>query len=112
MILNIDGPYLTDDATQMAESFLVKCLKASSYLETCDELRVAAFVNKALKIDLKKNGIHFNKYQETHPMRLLPSTVMDPINAKSYGYNRVDDLLVPEIVITMGSARRTSVRAD
>ena len=54
MILNFDSPHLTDGAIQMAKSFLVKCLKPSTCLETFDELGVAEFDYSALKVDFKK----------------------------------------------------------
>ena len=77
MILGFDGPHLTDDAFEMAESFLVQCLKPSTYLETFDELRVAVFDNNALKIDFSK---------ELHALQQISGNTSKEATAKySYG---------------------------
>ena len=46
LILDFDNPQLTESAVLMAETFLVKCLKPSTDLETFDDLRLAAFNSK------------------------------------------------------------------
>ena len=109
MILNFDSPHLTDDAIQMAESFLVKCLKPSTNLETFDELRLAEFDNSALKIDFEKTActstnirkhIQRSYYQAQLWIQAPFRDAAILMNAESYGYTRVNDLLVPEMVIT------------
>ncbi|KAF3844287.1 hypothetical protein F7725_013628 [Dissostichus mawsoni] len=54
LILNFDCPQLTESAIQMAETFLVKCLKPSTDLETFDDLRIAAFDSNALNMDFER----------------------------------------------------------
>ncbi|KAI4829411.1 hypothetical protein KUCAC02_023452, partial [Chaenocephalus aceratus] len=51
LILNFDSPQLTENAIQLAETFLVKCLKPSTDLKTFDDLQLAAFDSNALKMD-------------------------------------------------------------
>ena len=43
---------------QMAETFLVKCLKPTIDLEIFDVLRLAAFNGNALKMDFKRTPLH------------------------------------------------------
>ena len=47
MILNFNSPQLTESSIEMAETFLVKCLKPSTDLETFDDLRLASFNSNA-----------------------------------------------------------------
>ena len=56
LLKNFDCPQLTDIAMQMAELFLVKCLKSSTQLETFNELRLAAFDTNSLKFDYEKTA--------------------------------------------------------
>ncbi|KAK5886569.1 hypothetical protein CesoFtcFv8_017591 [Champsocephalus esox] len=51
LILNFDSPQLTENAIQLADTFLVKCLKPSTDLKTFDDLQLAAFDSNALKMD-------------------------------------------------------------
>ena len=44
---NFNCSQLTDNAIQLAEIFLVKCLKPSTHLETFDQLRIDTFDNNA-----------------------------------------------------------------
>ena len=52
--MNFNCPQLTESAVQMAEAFLVKCLKPSTDLQTFDDLHLAAFDSNALKMDFEK----------------------------------------------------------
>lgn len=54
LVLDVNSPQLTESLIQMAERFLVKCLKPATDLETFDDLRLAAFSSNALKMDLLK----------------------------------------------------------
>ena len=54
LIHNFDSPQLAESAIEMAETFLVKCLRPSTDMETFDDLRLAAFNNNALKMDFEK----------------------------------------------------------
>ena len=56
LIPNFGCPQLTELATQMAELFLVKCLKASVELETLNEFRVASFDKNSQKFDFEKTA--------------------------------------------------------
>ena len=77
--------------------------------ETFDELRVAAFDNNALKIDFKRTACTSTNIRK-HIQRSyyqVQSWIQAPfrdaailMNAESYGYSRMDDILVPEIVIS------------
>ena len=96
MILGFDGPHLTDDAIEMAESFLVQCLKPSTYLKTFHELRVAAFDNNALKIDFERTActstnirkhIQRSYYQVQLWIQAPFRDAAILMNAESYGYN-------------------------
>jgi hypothetical protein len=53
---NFNCSQLTDNAIQLAEIFLVKCLKPSTHLETFDQLRIDTFDNNALKLDFEKTA--------------------------------------------------------
>ena len=54
LLVHFNCSQLTDNATQSAELFLVKCLKPSTHLETFDKLRLDTFDNNALKLDFEK----------------------------------------------------------
>ncbi len=54
LLLDLNSPRPTESIIQMAETFLVKCLKPKMDQETFDELRVAAFSSNALKLDFEK----------------------------------------------------------
>ena len=55
-IINFNSQQLTDCTIELAELFLVKCLKLSTDFETFDELRLAAFDSNALKLDFEKTA--------------------------------------------------------
>ncbi len=125
MIQNFDCPQLTESAIQMAETFLVKCLKPSADLQTFDDLRLAAFDSNALKMDFEKTPctstnarthIHRSYYQQQLWVQFRDATLI--MNAESYGFVTRGSLLVPEIVISKPEglpdqipARVASVRA-
>ena len=54
LIKNFNNLQLTESAVQMAETFLVKCLKPATDLKTFDDLHLAAFNCNALKWTLRK----------------------------------------------------------
>ena len=56
LLANFNCPQLTDNVIQMAENFLVKCLKPATHLETFDELCIDTFDNNALKLDFEKTA--------------------------------------------------------
>ena len=43
LVLDFNSPQLTESSIQMTETFLVKCLKPATDLQTFDDLRLAAF---------------------------------------------------------------------
>jgi hypothetical protein len=109
LIINFDCPPLTDSAIEMAELFLVKCLKPSTELETFDELRLAAFDSNSLKLDFEKTvctSTNARKHiqRSYYQMELwIQAPFRDAsllMNAESYGFKRIDRELVPEIVIS------------
>ena len=56
LILKFDCPQLTESAIQMAETFLVKCIKPSTDLETFDDLRLAAYNSNSLKMNFDRTA--------------------------------------------------------
>ena len=109
LILNFDCPQLTENALQMAETFLVKCLKPSTDLQTFDDLRLDAFDSYALNIDFEKTPctstnarkhILRSYYQQQLWVQAPFRDATTIMRAESYGYTRSDRLLVPEIVIS------------
>ena len=109
LILNFDCQPLTETAMEMAELFLVKCLKPSTDLETFDQLRLAAFDSNALKLDFEKTActsanarkhIQRSYYQMQLWIQAPFRDASMHMNAESYGFERIDGELVPEIVIS------------
>ena len=45
-----------ESSIQMAETFLVRCLKPTTDLETFDDLRLAAFNSNALELDFERTA--------------------------------------------------------
>ncbi|CAB3989604.1 Hypothetical predicted protein, partial [Paramuricea clavata] len=107
LIINFDcPPPITDNAIELAELFLFKCLKPSTELETFDELRLAAFDSNSLKLDFKKTvctstdawkHIQRNYYQMQLWIQAPFRDASLLMNAESYGFERIDRELVPEI---------------
>ena len=93
----------------MAEVFLAKCLKPTTDLETFDDLRVTAFSSNALKMDFEKTPCTSTNARK-HILRAyyqLQLWIQAPfrdatrlMNAEAYGFERKDNLLLPEIVIS------------
>lgn len=107
LIVNFGCPQLTELATQMAELFLVKCLKSSTELETFNELRVASFDTNSLKFDYEKTActssnarMHIRRsyYQVQLWIQAPYRDASQYLNAELYGWERVDGNLVPEII--------------
>jgi hypothetical protein len=93
----------------LAEIFLVKCLKPSTHFEAFDELRIDTFDNNALKLDFEKTActstnirMHIQRsYYQSQLWTQAPfrdATTL--LNAEDYGFERKNNLTVPEIVIT------------
>ena len=54
LVIGLNSPHLTESSVQMAETFLVKCLKPTTDLKTFDDLRLTAFNSNALKMTSKE----------------------------------------------------------
>ena len=109
LIMNFNSRPLTDRAIELAELFLVKCLKLSTDFETFDELRLAGFDSNALKLDFEKTACtsaNARKHiqRSYYQMQLwIQAPFRDAsllLNAESYGFERINGDLVPEIVIS------------
>lgn len=109
LILNFDNKPLTNDAVQMAEMFLVKCLKPSTELESFNELRVDALSSNAMKMDFEKTPCtsvnarkHIQRayYQQQFWIQAPFEDASVTMKAESYGFVRNNGVLVPEIVIS------------
>ena len=93
----------------MAETFLVRCLKPATNLQTFDDLLLAAFNSNALKLDFERaacTSINARKhiYRAYYQVQLWvqapfrdASLTMD---AEAYDFERRKNKLVPEIVIS------------
>ena len=57
LIHNFNSSELTESLMQMAEAFLVRCLKPTIDLETFDILRLARFNGNALKMDFERTPL-------------------------------------------------------
>lgn len=109
LICNFDSPQLAESDIDMAETFLVKCLRPSTDLETFDDLRLAAFNNSVLKMDFEKipctstnirKHIQRAYYQQQLWVQAPFGDASVTTNAESYGYVRSGGLLIPEIVLS------------
>ena len=56
LVQDFNFPQLTESSIQMAEIFLVKCLKPATDLQTFDDLRLTAFNSNALKLDFERTA--------------------------------------------------------
>ena len=108
-ILNFDSPQLIESVVLMTETFLVKCLKPSTDLETFDDLRLAAFNSNALKMDFEKTActsanarkhIHRAYFQLQLWVQAPFKDATTITDAESYGFVKRGSLLLPEIVIS------------
>ena len=61
---------------QMAETFLVRCLKPTIDLETFDFLRLAAFNGNALKMDFERT-LYLTQSTQENTKRIFSITVVD-----------------------------------
>jgi len=115
LIQNLYHLLLTDDAVQIAELFLIQCLKPSTELDTFNDLRVDAFNRNALKLDFEEKN---NKKKQANPrtsvnvykhiqrayyhhllwVQVPFEAISLSLNAESYGFIRSGGLLVPDIV--------------
>ncbi len=109
LLLNFNSPQLTECSIQMAETFLVKCLKSTTDLETFNDLRLDAFNNNALKMDLERTACtstnarkHINRsyYQLQLWVQAPFRDATLTMNAEAHGFERRGSSLVPEIVLS------------
>lgn len=109
LILNFDCSQLTESAIQIAETFLVKCFKPPTDLQTFDDLHLAAFDSNAFKMYFEKTPCTSTNARK-HILRdyyLLQLWTQAPfrdatltMNAKFYGFEKRGSVLVPDIVIS------------
>ncbi len=102
MILNFECSPLTEDTIQMAETFLVKCLKPSTDKTTFDDLRLATFSSNALKLDFEKTPCTATNARK-HIQRAyyqMQIWVQAPFRDATTGYVRRNNSVVPEFVIS------------
>ena len=109
LVLDFNSPQLTESSIQMAETFLVKCLKPATDLQTFDDLRLAAFNRNALKLDFERTActstnarkhIHRAYYQVQLWVQAPFRDASLTMDAEAYGFKRRENILVPEIVIS------------
>ena len=109
LVVDFSSPQLTESSVQMAETFLVRCLKPTTDLETFDSLRLAVFNSNALKLDFERTACTSTNarkhiYRAYYQVQLwVQAPLRDAsltMSAEAYGYERRDNMLVPEIVIT------------
>ena len=109
LLANFNCSQLTDNEIKLAEIFLVKCLKPSTYFETFDELRIDTFDNNAMKLDFEKTActstnIRMHIKRSFYQMQLwIQAPFRDAttfLNAEDYGFERKNNFFIPEIVIT------------
>ena len=97
LVLDFNSPQLTESSIQMAETFLVRCLKPTTDLETFDDLHLAAFNSNALKLDFERTACTltnarkhiYRAYYQVQlsvqaPFRDAPLTM----DAEAYGFER------------------------
>ena len=108
LVLDLNSPELTESSIQMAETFLVKCLKPTTDLETFDDLRLATFNSNALKLDFARTActstnarkhIHRAYYQVQLWVQAPFRDATLTMDAEAYGFERRENIMVPEIVI-------------
>src|SRR4029434_2738812 len=107
LILNFNCPQLTESAIQMAETFLVKCLKPSTDIETFEDLRIAAFDSNVLKMNFERTACtstnarkHIQRayYQQQLWVQAPFTDATSMLNAYASVLVRTDSLLIPEIL--------------
>ena len=77
LMLDFNSSQLTKSSLQMAETFLVKCLKPATDLQTFDDLRLAAFNSNALKLDFERTACTSTNASKHIHRAYYPSTAMD-----------------------------------
>ena len=101
LILNFNCPQLTESAIQMAETFLVKCLKPSTDMKTFDDLRIAPFDSNVLKMDFERTACtstnarkHIQRayYQQQLWVQAPCTDAISILNADAYGFVRKGSL--------------------
>ena len=94
---------------QMAKTFLVKCLKPTTDLETFDDLCLVVFNGNALKMDFERTPCtsanarkHIQRayYQQQLWIQAPFRDATLEMNIESYGFVRKGNLIVPDIVIS------------
>ena len=109
MVLDFNSPQLTEGSIQMAEIFLVRCVKPTTDLETFDDLCLAAFNSNALKLDFERTACtstNARKYicRAYYQVQLwVQAPFRDAfltMDAEAYSFKRKENILVPEIVIS------------
>ena len=110
LVLDFNSPQLTESSIQMAETFLVKCLKPTTDLETlilmtCVSLHSIAMPSRwTLKELLAPQPMQGNTSIAYYQLQLwVQAPFRDAtltMNAEAYGFERRGNLLVPEIVIS------------
>jgi hypothetical protein len=104
-LANFNCPQLTDNAIQLAKFFS----QVPQTIYALGELRIDPFDNNALKLDLEKTActstnirMHIQRsYYEMQLWIQAPSRdATTLLNAEDYGFERKNNLIVPEIVIT------------
>ena len=109
MIRNFSSPRLTESSIEMAETFLVKCLKPSTDLNTFDDMCLACCNSNALEMNFERTTFT-SANAKKHICRLyyqqqlwIEAPFRDAtltMNPESYGFERRGTLFIPEIVIT------------
>ena len=106
LIKDFDCPQLSESSIQMAETFLVKCLKKTD-LETFADLRFHAFASSALKMDFERAPCtsrnarkHIKRafYQQQLWVQAPFRDATTLLNAEFYGFVRRDSGLIAEIL--------------
>jgi len=109
LVLDFNSPQLTESSIQMAETFLIKCLKPTTDLETFDDLRLAVFNRNALKLDFERTAcistnarkhIHRAYYQVQLWVQTPLRDATLTMDAEAYGFERKGNILIPKIVIS------------
>ena len=100
LVLTFNSPQLTESSIQMAETFLIKCLKPTTDLETFDDLRLAVFNRNALKLDFERTAcistnarkhIHRAYYQVQLWVQAPFRDATLTMDAEAYGFERKEN---------------------
>ena len=77
LIHNFNSSELTESMMEMAETFLVKCLKPKVDLEAFDVLHLAAFNGNALKKDFERTPFASDQLTQENTKIMFSVTVVD-----------------------------------